>query len=188
MDVETALDRTLTTIANAYRTELDNDICDGPIEGAFSYGASDAAEFCRMLFKAREVLGVNIMARPTFLDVGCGPGLTLIMARHCGFKATGLELDRDTIRLAKKLLGYSYGTDIRRADILKHRRYRDYDVIFMFNPLCDRALKIQLEERVLRQAKKGALILTSYCGEVYWKNPAVKTIEQTSMRGMFQKL
>ena len=188
MDVETALDRTLTTIANSYREELDNDICCGPIEGAFSYGASDAARFCRTLLKVREILGVSPMARPTFLDVGCGPGITLVMAHHCGFKATGLELDKPTIALAKKLLQYSCLTGIRRADILKYRRYGDYDVIFMFNPLCDHKLKTQLEERVLRQAEPGALIITSHCGETYWDNKQVETIERSHACGMFRKL
>ena len=43
----------------------------------------------------------------SLLDIGCGPGHFIYLAKQCGYHATGIEPDDSLIRLAKKL----YPTD-----------------------------------------------------------------------------
>ena len=88
-------------------------------------------------------------ARLTFLDAGCGIGLTLQLARSIGFTYTiGLEMDYRMIKMAKIINGVkprkshenspyreTPSVKIVRADIRTSRMYKKADVVYSYIPM-----------------------------------------------------
>lgn len=118
-----------------------------------------------------------------FLDLGSGPGLIFEMMPK-NFKCFGYELNK---RLAN--LGRAMGLNIRIKNILElHRNdIKDYDVIYMFEPLIDkqdreyfaRSLSKIVSDNQIVIYKQGGGMIESL--KQYFK---VKTI--LNMRGIYQ--
>lgn len=99
----------------------------------------------------------------TFLDVGCGTGIPLIMAHNRFLWVTGLEKDPVYVKAARKVLHKGLGgvINIRKCDAMKYRSYHRFDIIYFFNPAPFEE-ELLLEEKIVRNAKPGAIILTTY--------------------------
>lgn len=102
---------------------------------------------------------------PRFLDAGCGIGNILLAASACGFGVAGIELDRKTYEIAKRLTRpdlrfYNRGpTRIFRDDILRFNKYNQYDVIYFYQPMSSDALMDKFVWKLAEDVKVGAFII-----------------------------
>ena len=106
-----------------------------------------------------KILGdeVKIKGRlPTFIDVGCGIGWIVRLARNLGYNAYGIDIDKDLLDLGKKIFNLKYPI-LRLANALNYD-YSKYDVIYLYHPIFNHSLERELEFRILEQAKKGSII------------------------------
>ena len=93
----------------------------------------------------------------SFLEVGSGVGTKSMIARHMfGLTTFGIEYDETLATVATQkargpvwvgdALTYPYG-------------YTNYDIIWMYRPFRDPELQDQLEQRVYREMKPGAVFM-----------------------------
>ncbi len=106
----------------------------------------------------------------SFLDAGCGVGNILLLAQVVGFHPIhGIELDANTVRLAKKLLG---GVDTSRSnyfeprvintDLSKYDEYKRYDVIYYYQPLQPRSIPGKKFLSLMRENMNiGAIVIVN---------------------------
>ncbi|MFA5061450.1 MAG: class I SAM-dependent methyltransferase [Candidatus Pacearchaeota archaeon] len=92
-----------------------------------------------------------------FLDIGCGTGRIVYTAKMCGWKAKGLDLNKDAVEIAKKK-----GLDIIHSNIDDFNgRKNFYDIINMG----DLIEHVRNPEKTIRKAKtllkKGGLLIIS---------------------------
>ena len=102
----------------------------------------------------------------SFLDAGCGIGNILVLALNSCLcqKATGLEYFPETLKLGRKFLKtyYSYISEnatIKKADILKYKKYGDYDIIYFYRPFSDTEKERLFEKRIRDQMKVGSILI-----------------------------
>jgi SAM-dependent methyltransferase len=107
--------------------------------------------FADILIEASVYYKMDINKR--FLDVGCGPGTKLLMAKSF-FKAEGIEVVDRFIQQSK-----AFGLDcVHKQDALEYEHYGDFDVIYFYRPFKNNELQKQLEDRIYSQMKVGALL------------------------------
>ena len=105
--------------------------------------------------------------RPNFIDIGCGVGDKLILAKQLYCRAFGIEWNPYLIRYAKRVFGAT--DDLRRAaeknfpylanvDAVRHS-YDNYHIIFLNPPYQDERMEVKLERRVYSQAALGTFLL-----------------------------
>lgn len=103
--------------------------------------------------------------KPRFLDAGCGIGNMLLLAEACGFRVSGIELDKKTHKIAEKLLHrdrrfYDGGRDkVFHGDILKFNKYKQYDVIYFYQPMSNGPLMSRFVWKLVKEMKVGAFIV-----------------------------
>lgn len=90
-----------------------------------------------------------------FLDVGCGIGTKVSIARSIGFEASGIDISADYIRVAEEVFP---DCQFQVANALEFD-YQSFDVIYLYVPLADRELMTQLESRIIGQIASGSLII-----------------------------
>ncbi len=101
------------------------------------------------------------LPRPArFIDVGCGGGTKVFVASSFFEVCDGLEYDAGYVTHARDWLGRvgAPGCRIMQGDALKFTDFASYDVIYMYRPIKDRALQVQLEGQILDQARPGTII------------------------------
>lgn len=119
----------------------------------------------------------------SFLDVGCGLGLKLLAAQEVFDRVEGVEITPATAARAKALLAaarrnriaaeatptpWLTGTlprgraRIHCADALGFDGYGAFDVIYAYRPIADAAPRHRLEQRIVAQARPGALLILPY--------------------------
>jgi len=100
-----------------------------------------------------------------FCDAGCGIGNIMVLAKCVGFKVFGVEYDERLVKWAKQICGpgwNKYGNygGVTRGDLLKNaRRWRKFDVVYYYCPLCDNALQAKFEIMLEDNLKVGAFII-----------------------------
>lgn len=108
------------------------------------------AEFLSILFEC-----VPELAGREFLDVGCGPGTKMRLARHFfGMNACGIELDPG-MAVAAGAYGHVACLDALEAP---PGAYAGFDLIWLYRPFRDRDLEDKLEERIRNEMKVGAIL------------------------------
>jgi SAM-dependent methyltransferase len=108
------------------------------------------AEFLSIVFEC-----VPEMQGREFLDVGCGPGTKMLLARHFyGMGINGIEIDPVMAGEARR-----YGP-VWAADALEMASdiYPAYDLIWLYRPFRDQALEQRLETRIMDEMKPGAIL------------------------------
>lgn len=92
---------------------------------------------------------------PRYLEIGCGPGGKLLVARDiCGLDAHGIERDEEMAAAARSL-----GLDVQTADALGWKGYGDYDLLWFNRPMQDPGLQAELEEQVWEDMAPGAVVM-----------------------------
>jgi len=136
--------------------------------GCFAHIALDAKKFLRDLHKARAFLRIAKprMKDSRFLDVGCGVGMKVQLASHVFSSAHGLEFDKGYFDVARRLRDttLSYGVDYFHGDALKFDGFSAYNVIYLYRPMKDIEKQMELEDRIVVQAQKDAVIIAHLCG------------------------
>lgn len=152
--------------------------------GAYSYAQSPTETFHFIVSPAFRYLcdQKGNDSQLTFLDAGCGPGLTLQLARFIGFEfAIGLEMDDRMIKLAKIINCTELSKENRRhifkastcvriikTDIRTSRMYRKADVVFFFVPMGIKNQPVFMRH-VMNATRPGTIII-AYGGSDTLKN------------------
>lgn len=90
-----------------------------------------------------------------FLDVGCGPGSKMLLARHFyGMAVCGIEVDPDMATAAEVIGGVRTGDALHVPGGI----YENFDVIWMYRPFRDPLLEQRLEARIMDEMKPGAIL------------------------------
>ncbi len=77
---------------------------------------------------------VNFLGRKgSLLDVGCGVGNFLVWARSVGWKVSGLDFDREAVKVAKSLFGLDDVTVSDPTSYFRNNPDRKFDVITFFD-------------------------------------------------------
>lgn len=128
--------------------------------------------FCCMLgqvLEHRQIVPEQVH-KLKFIDVGCGVGEKIYLAKLFGMDCYGLELREELIAEGKKLLlemGFGCGNWCEKpnvddrfihANALTYN-YKDFDILYFYCPLVDSKLQEKLEARIAKTAKVGAVVI-----------------------------
>jgi SAM-dependent methyltransferase len=98
----------------------------------------------------------------SFLDAGCGIGNIVALASAVGFKSHGIELNREYLKIARKLTAcIQYKPYFECANIITFDRYHMYDLIYYYVPIQDHILQAAFETHLIRKMSVGAFMLPS---------------------------
>lgn len=89
-----------------------------------------------------------------FLDVGCGIGTKMLIARHLGYEVSGIEVHAPYAEVARELCP---GANIEVADAFDVNHF-DADVVYVYRPCRGDELEGRLERHVVANMNPGALI------------------------------
>lgn len=90
-----------------------------------------------------------------FLDVGCGIGSKLYLARQLGWQVFGVELNPAYAQIARRL---APGAMIAECDAGGYQDYSAFDLVYAYRPAKDDTLCIGLEQTLIRAIRPGALL------------------------------
>lgn len=91
---------------------------------------------------------------PSFLDVSCGIGNTVLMAQTLGFDAYGLDKSRRVIKYA-----VCNRDKIITHDPMSYRDYDKFDVIYAYGPYSNVRMQSEFTYEVFRQIKSGSYMI-----------------------------
>jgi hypothetical protein len=100
-----------------------------------------------------------------FLDVGSGPGVKMSIAHQLfGYDVTGIEINFDMCVDAARANAADTKADIWCDDALETPDgfYAVFDVIWLNRQFRDPELEQALEDRILEEAKPGAILASGY--------------------------
>lgn len=90
-----------------------------------------------------------------FLDVGCGPGTKMLLAKHFfGLEPCGIEIDVEMADAASVIGGVRMGDALTVPEGI----YENFDLIWMYRIFRDRELEEKLEARIMDEMKPGAIL------------------------------
>lgn len=142
---------------------------------SFTFIPSGAKYTIELLNEARKI---NPKAKK-FLDAGCGIGNILLIAKSMGFceDYTGIEKFRIELNTGIKFIGGNK-KDLRiiKDDILKFKRYHEYDVIYSYTPFADSSLQRKVLIKTIKDMKVGAIIIPVGYSREFIRN--IKCIKQ----------
>lgn len=136
--------------------------------GSHAYIPIDIPRFLDLLIELDALLSIDPdHAAPTdkykpvrFLEVGCGQGRNIIVARNSNLVSvrdfSGFDINVPLVTAGQKGLGLD--DTIFVDDALTHD-YGDYDIVFSYRPFADDDLQRNLERRMAHTMKMGAYLL-----------------------------
>jgi len=96
-------------------------------------------------------------AHPRFLDIGCGPGSKMIIAREvAGMDAHGFDRVPEYVQAARE-----QGLSVEIADALGWKSYADFHLIWFNRVFRDPRLQAQLEEQVWDGMAPATVVITA---------------------------
>lgn len=172
------LSRALNGIAYDIKSKFIKRSHKGTIDGAYPFIPMDVSHFCDVVYKAFELLNKDRgITKPlycgyqqgyTFIDAGCGPGLTLTLARAIGFgKVMGVDIDPNMVEMAKIL---NPEAKIFCQDIRKCRMYGKANVVYYFVPMYNNSMQEQFEQYLARCLKPGAFVIACGSDAGFYRN------------------
>ena len=140
--------------------------------GQFEYIPFRVCDFITQITAARKMLkGPNYETNYKFIDVGCGIGTKVLLAREY-FDAYGIEITNKYVERARALLIASKSSrwskpnvaelcaKIIEGDALEHD-YREYDVVYFYWPIRHSETQVKLEQHIIRTIKKGGIVIAN---------------------------
>jgi SAM-dependent methyltransferase len=94
-----------------------------------------------------------------FLDVGCGPGTKMKIARDLfGLEVRGVEIDAAMATEARKT--FPDGGHVRTGNALHYtgQLYSSFDLIWLYRPFRDATLERRLEKHIIATMQPGAIL------------------------------
>ena len=137
-------------------------------EGAYGYIPMDVTDFLSLLARLDEVLVEDAdyaspgeRYRPvSLIEVGCGPGRNLVIARESKLvnwgEIAGFEIDPDQVELGRRAFGLT--RELQVADAMRFD-YGSYDVVYSFRPFSDLGLLSALEAHIAGSMRQNAYLL-----------------------------
>lgn len=103
-----------------------------------------------------EILFTHLERASSFLDIGCGFGNMLRLAKETNpqLATYGVEVQELPARFAG-----DYGT-VYRTNALSFKGYDNFDVLYMYRPLVEYRDQLELEELVTSKMRKGATLIS----------------------------
>jgi len=126
--------------------------------GAYPFIPLPFSIFCAHLSQAKEVFQDSHGTIPIikFLDIGCGPGTKILLAREMGFDSWGLEINEQHKTSAEKLY---IGGRIIWQDGRKFSGYNNFDILYFYRPMFDSKLQAKLQKQIYGTMRVGAVII-----------------------------
>jgi SAM-dependent methyltransferase len=126
----------------------------------FSQGDPKSPTLPWMPFQPADFLSIVFECIPEmkgrkFLDVGCGPGTKMLLAKQFyGLNVHGIELNP-----AMACVAFKEGS-VKTCDALQvpAGTYRAFDLIWLYRPFRDPQLEEELEARITDEMKPGAIL------------------------------
>ena len=116
-----------------------------------------AADFVAILWECLPELKGRV-----FLDVGCGPGTKMRIARDLfGLTVYGVEIDEAMGAEARRHFPGVPGAVVTGDALLLQEDYRPFavfDVIWLYRPFRDALSEFKLEQRIIDEMKPGAIL------------------------------
>jgi len=140
-------------------------------DGAYDYIPYDIPGFLSLLEKLDNLLAEDAdyvtdegRYRPvSFLEVGCGPGRNMLIARDCKLinlsSMTGFDINPDQLALGRQVFGLE--TELQVADAMSFD-YSGFDVVFSFRPFQSIDKQRALEAHIARSMRKTAYLLAPF--------------------------
>ena len=99
----------------------------------------------------------------SFLEVGCGQGRNVLIARNCGLvrwsTLSGFDLNPVTVEGGRRHLGLGDALSVANALEVD---YGGHDVIYFYRLFWDTDLQRQLEARIARTMDRGAYLIAAF--------------------------
>lgn len=106
-----------------------------PYQPSFAKSVKDSIKFLK---KEKKI----DFSKFNFIDVGCGAGKTLIIARKYKFKnLLGIEIEKKLSNIAANNLNRYKNITIKNMDILSYNLYKNDTVFYLYNPFSELFLK-----------------------------------------------
>lgn len=116
--------------------------------------------------RALSVMGENLDgSKPKLLDVGCGEGQFLSLARSAGFDVTGLDFNHHSLDAARRVFGLTSLHCCSLQEFASRRRNETYDVITLLEVLehmADPLATLRTAESLLTPNGKVIISVPSY--------------------------
>lgn len=140
-------------------------------EGEYDYIPIYLPFFFRMLTHLNRLLhddpayadGPHAYRPVSFLEIGCGTGRNLVLARDSGLVTwaglQGFDINDKLIALGREAFGL--GTEIHVGDAMAEP-YGGHDVLFTYRPFSDTDWQMAYEKRLAEDMKPGAYLLSPY--------------------------
>lgn len=90
----------------------------------------------------------------SFVDYGCGIGITLVLARSFDFETTGIEIDKQCLNASKYQLFNSNTLELNLEDESTYRD-RKFDIVYFYCPFVGRDKETIFETRALSTVRIG---------------------------------
>lgn len=128
-------------------------------DGRYPFIAFSTTQFISQLSIANKIRTdvYKSTYRGSFLDVGCGIGTKLLIAAEI-MDPFGVEINKKYIIVARRLVGKN---KVTLADALTYDGYRNHDVLYFYRPMSDYPKQRDLETKIAKDAKPGAIILAN---------------------------
>ena len=121
-------------------------------------------KFSKMIAAAHRLCLAQQKDRPLkFLDVGSGGGTKVLAATTCFDHCDGIEYEQSTVETGAKLLKLLSPSNCRliHGDALVFADYAHYDVIYFYRPLVNFDKMVEMEQRIISQARPGTILLVA---------------------------
>lgn len=123
-----------------------------------------------------------------FIDLGCGIGDKLILAkRFCDFKyVSGIEYNNHTFELAKHFISIEsrqgiYGFNKIEYNLIHddffNQNFSEYDFIYMYVPIADKPLMLNLAKKIIREMPIGGRAIDVGSGSLFDAIAHLKTFK-----------
>lgn len=122
-----------------------------------------------ILTKLRGNYGYWYKSRPKFLDIGCGIGNIVLLAKAVGYAADGLEYNPKIYEVAK-LVCRGTAAKIFKADMNKFDHYGDYDVLYYYQPMTGNTDMNKFTRKLAEKMKPGAYVIAYGSKDVFRKS------------------
>ena len=115
---------------------------------------SDVAQYLVLLVEAMaEAPGDR------FLEVGCGPGTKMLLARDLfGLEVHGFDRVPEYVEAAKE-----HHLEVAVQDALSYQDYGKYDIVFLNRPCREPTLERELERTVWAKMRRGSVLIEMNC-------------------------
>jgi len=115
----------------------------------------------------------SILDEISFLEVGCGIGIKLLIARYYFIDSfgcvtgcyKGIEIDKESTEIARTLTPF----EIYNIDALKFKDYDKFNIIYYYAPICDKVKEKKLERLIEQSVKPGTIIVTALKEDKSWE-------------------